>query len=182
MDATAFVSVDELVEALLSVADEPSEDVVPALPHLLQTAERLESAFPDDLELTAAGLVHDIASALGIGGDHARIGSRLVAPLLGPRVGDLVAGHTDAKRYLVTVEPSYARTLSSNSTYTLGLQGGAMSDDELVAFRARADCEALIALRRADDQAKVPGRSVRPVAVWHPLLMEVARTAVVERR
>jgi predicted HD phosphohydrolase len=178
MAVTPFASVDELVEALTSVADEPSDDDVPALPHLLQTAEQLESEFPEDPELIAAGLVHDIASALQIGGDHARIGSLLVAPLLGSRVGDLVGGHTDAKRYLVTVEASYARRLSPNSTYTLGLQGGRMSEDEVAAFRDRVDYEALVALRRADDAAKVPGRSVRPVAQWRPLLEDVARTAV----
>ena len=166
----------ELIEALGSLDGRPSDDVVPALPHLLQTAEILAVDYSDDPELVAAGLVHDLASALETGcGDHARAGALLVTPLLGERVGDLVAGHAEAKRYLVTMEPSYAGTLSANSTLTLEVQGGPMTDDDVDAFQKDTLWAAMVALRRADDAAKVPGRQVRSVVSWRPLLEEVAR-------
>jgi predicted HD phosphohydrolase len=170
-----FGSVDQLLAALHGIDGRPTDDVVAALPHLLQTAELLERTHPDDDELIVAGLVHDLASALQIGcPDHADAGARLVAPVLGDRVAELVAGHADAKRYLVTVEPGYAGQLSVNSTATLVGQGGSMSRPEVERFAARSECPALVALRRADDAAKVPGLVTRPLAVWRPVLDRVA--------
>jgi predicted HD phosphohydrolase len=178
MDRSPFASVDELIDALASLDGSPTEDVVAALPHLLQTAERLASSDPDDPELVVAGLVHDLASALDHGWpDHASAGAELVGPLLGRRVATLVGGHTDAKRYLVTVEPAYAGGLSANSTFTLIGQGGAMDADELADFAVRPDLRGLLALRRADDLAKVPGASTRPVEQWRPVLDTVAASA-----
>ena len=85
MALTPFSSVDELLAALRSIDGLPTDDVVAALPHLLQTAERLDDDHGDDPELVAAGLVHDLASALEIGcPDHATAGAALVGPLLGP--------------------------------------------------------------------------------------------------
>jgi predicted HD phosphohydrolase len=178
MALAPFSSVRELLAALRSIEGMPSDDVVAALPHLLQTAERLDADHGNDSELVAAGLVHDLASALEIGcPDHAAAGAALVAPLLGARVAELVDGHTDAKRYLVTVEPDYAVGLSANSTFTLIGQGGAMHVDEVATFAARREVAALVALRRADDGAKVPGAPTRPVEAWQPLLDRVATTA-----
>ena len=167
--------VDELLAALRSIDGMPSEDVVPALPHLLQTAEHLAVHADDDPELVAAGLVHDLASALELGiADPAAAGADLVRPLLGDRVATLVGGHTDAKRYLVTVEPAYGAGLSENSTYTLIGQGGPMGPTEVAAFESRPDAAALVLLRRADDAAKVPGASTRPVEGWRDLLEALA--------
>ena len=173
---TPFPSVEELVRALEALEGRPGDDVVDPLPHLLQTAELLAESHPEDLHLVAAGLVHDIASALDLrDGDHGVLGAALVAPLLGARVGALVAGHVDAKRYLVATDPAYRSILSEDSTTTLRAQGGAMEPGEVSAFRERADLEAMVALRRADDAAKVPGAAVRPAAEWHALLETVAK-------
>jgi len=177
MALTPFTSVDDLLAALESLDGLPTEDVVPALPHLLQTAERLDADPSSDPELVAAGLVHDLASALELGcPDHAAVGAALVEPLLGARVAELVGGHADAKRYLVTVEPSYADGLSENSTFTLIGQGGAMDVDEVATFAARHELRALLALRRADDAAKVPEAPTRSVRDWRGLLEQVATT------
>jgi predicted HD phosphohydrolase len=172
---TPFSSVDELLVSIESVRDERGDDVVPARTHLLQTAEVLDALHPEDPELVVAGLVHDIASALGLReGEHELLGAQLVTPLLGLRVAALVAGHVDAKRYLVATEPGYGHLLSDNSAVTLHAQGGAMDESEVAAFENRTDCEAMVALRRADDAAKVPDARVRPVAEWRGLLDELA--------
>jgi gamma-butyrobetaine dioxygenase len=175
MERAPFSSVDELLAAMAGLDGLPTEDVVAALPHLLQTGELLASSEPGDPELIAAGLVHDLASALDPGcPDHAAVGARLVRPLLGDRVAELVAGHAEAKRYLVTVDPGYRAGLSSNSTMTLVGQGGDMDRRERDAFAARPDAGALVALRRADDRATDPAATTRPAAAWRPLLEQVA--------
>jgi predicted HD phosphohydrolase len=176
--SAAFSTVDELLDALERTGGEPGDEVIGALPHLLQTADRLAEAHGHDPELVAAGLVHDLASSLQPGcADHGRAGAALVAPLLGDRVARLVSGHTDAKRYLVTVEPTYAAGLSPNSTFTLVGQGGTMTPAEVEEFRRSPHVDALIALRRADDAAKVPGLPVAPLVSWRPLLERVAAGA-----
>ena len=171
MAVEPFSSLAELLVTLESLQEQPSDDVVPAQAHLLQTAELLAATHPDDPELVVAGLVHDIATALGLGeGDHELVGADLVTPLLGARVGALVGGHVDAKRYLVATEGAYGSLLSENSTATLRAQGGAMDEIELQSFRERVDWRAMVALRRADDAAKVPDARARPVGAWRELL------------
>ncbi len=171
----AFTSVDQVLDALAGLDGVRGDDVVPALPHLLQTADRLAAGHPDDPELVAAGLVHDLASGLDPAvADHARAGAALIEPLLGRRVAHLVAGHAEAKRYLVTTEPGYGQALSENSTFTLVGQGGPMAATELEAFEADPDSIALVALRRADDAAKVPDAPTTAVSDWRDLLEQVA--------
>ena len=92
------------------------------------------------------------------------------------RVAALVGGHTDAKRYLVTADASYAACLSENSTATLVGQGGRMTGAEVGAFKARPEWTSLVDLRQADDAAKVADAPVRPPEAWRPVLEEVART------
>ena len=99
----------------------------------------------------------------------------MVRLLLGDRVADLVAGHVEAKRYLVTVDPDYRELLSEESTATLSLQGETMSPSERDAF-ARAPMRAdWTRLRRADDRAKVPGLRVPGLADWRPVVEAAAR-------
>ena len=173
-----FSSVRGLVRSLRSIDDDLGDDDVPVLAHLLQTADLLAARHPADDELIVAGLVHDLAVALNPGSvDHAGAGAELIAPLLGLRVATLVGGHVEAKRYLVTMDPAYAVTLSQDSTATLVLQGGPMTHAERDRFAARSDRESLLALRRADDAAKLPGRRVATVTSWIPLLDGVARAA-----
>jgi predicted HD phosphohydrolase len=139
----------------------------------------LERSAPDDLELQVAGLVHDVGTILepGRAASHAATGAAAVRPLLGRRVATLVEGHELAKRYLVTVDARYRNRLSARSRETLRDQGGLMDPEERAAFLARPDADALIALRRADDQAKVPGARVHAIDHWTLALYAVAATA-----
>ncbi|GIU88755.1 MAG: phosphohydrolase [Acidimicrobiia bacterium] len=163
------------VDALLALLargsarfDEPDLDV---LAHSLQCAAILGREHPDDPELVAAGLVHDVADALPGGhGDHARRGAELVAGLLGARVARLVAAHVDAKRYLVATERSYADALSARSAQTLRDQGGPMTAAEAARFARDPDLDAILALRRADERAKRPGAVVPGLDHWRGVL------------
>jgi predicted HD phosphohydrolase len=59
-----------------------------------------------------------------------------------------------AKRYLCAVDPGYVDALSPASVYTLGLQGGPMSDREIAAFESSPHHADAVAVRRWDDHAK----------------------------
>lgn len=173
------MTVDELL-GVLAEDDHPVHggpaDGVGLLAHGLQCAWALSAAFPHDDELAVAGLVHDIGHQLAPGDDagHGTVGADAVRRLLGTRVADLVALHVPAKRYLVTVEPTYRGVLSAISTDTLDRQGGPMGPDDLARFLAHRHAAGAVALRRADDAAKAPGRPVPGLDEWRPVVGRVA--------
>jgi predicted HD phosphohydrolase len=151
----------------------------------LQCAARLRSSHPDDVELQVAGLVHDLGWleraagewTLRLDAPHDVNGRALVGELLGPRVASLVGGHVAAKRYLLATDTAYAALLSTRSEETLGFQGGVMTREEVDAFEQRPDRDDLVALRRADDAAKVRNAVLDPVDGWRPAVERVAAAA-----
>lgn len=172
-----FTGLDELIDHLRHLGGLGSDEALAfsELDHGLQCAALLAEAAPDDVELQVAGLVHDVAHPWDGPGqpDHHRLGAAAVRGLLGDRVADLVEAHVEAKRYLVTVDPAYRATLSPGSIATLAAQGGDLSPAEVAAAEARADWAAAVALRRADDGAKIPGAAVPPLEHWLPALRSV---------
>jgi predicted HD phosphohydrolase len=158
-----------LLERGAGVFDEPRFDV---LSHGLQCGYLLRLEHPDDAELAAAGLVHDIADIV-LPDDHAhhdRVGAALVEPLLGDRVAKLVGAHVTAKRYLVATEPAYRDGLSVRSVETLLVQGEALTPRECAELEADPDVAQIVALRRADERAKDPGARVPGLTAWRTLL------------
>lgn len=160
---------DELLAFLAALdgvydAPPPDGDPVDLLAHGLQCADVLRRERPDDVGLQLAGLVHDVGHAVPGGPDHARLGAELVRPLLGDRIATLVALHVEAKRFLAATEPAY--DLSDASRASLARQGGAMTPDEVARFAARPEAADAVALRRADEQAKVVGREVPGLDGW----------------
>lgn len=164
---------DELVTLLAAGEQHADEERVDLLAHSLQCAALLAARFPEDRELQLAGLVHDVGTVLQPGDPegHASTGAAAVAPLLGRRVAWLVSWHADAKRYLVTTDATYRDRLSARSLVTLEVQGGLMSETAVAALAVAPDLDALLALRRADDDAKVPDRVVPGLDAWRPLLV-----------
>jgi predicted HD phosphohydrolase len=162
----------ELARLLGRGTEHADEEAVDVLDHSLQCAALLAERHPDDVELQLAGLVHDVGTILEPGDPerHAATGAAAVAPLLGRRVAWLVSWHAEAKRYLVTTDPAYRSRLSDRSVVTLAAQGGTMDDAEVAALAGAPDLDALLALRRADDDAKVVGCAVPGLEAWRPLL------------
>ena len=72
--------------------------------------------------------------------------------------------HAEAKRYLCATDDGYHVLLSPASQRTLVVQGGVMTPAEVTAFAAHPWCADGLALRRWDDQAKVPGKRTTPLA------------------
>jgi predicted HD phosphohydrolase len=169
-------SVDELFVVLAASAAHADEEDVDLLAHALQCAVLLRDRFPTDVELQVAGLVHDVGTALIPDSPdvHARIGADAVRALLGARVARLVAGHAEAKRYLVAVDRAYRDALSDRSVVTLAAQGGPLDERAAAAVGRGRDSAALVELRHADDAAKIPGADAGPLEAWRPVVAAVA--------
>jgi predicted HD phosphohydrolase len=171
---TSAASLDDVLAILVdgTAGAEQTEGRMTSLDHHLQCAAVLRERYPDDREMQVAGLLHDIGHRLAPGQPdrHGVLGGDYVRDLFGQRVGDLIELHVDAKRYLVQAEPDYRSKLSAGSVRTLIAQGEAMDEAEAQAFVVKPHAGDAIALRRADEAAKVPGRIVPGLDAWKPVL------------
>lgn len=176
---TGFQDCDDLLAALGMADGTHDGEAVTVLAHSLQCAAILEAVAPADVELVAAGLVHDLGTILvpDRPDTHAATGASAVADLLGPRVAGLVGLHDAAKRYLVTTDPHYRHRLSERSRETLRLQGGLLDPIQRSGLEADQHLASALILRRADDAAKIPGAEVPGLAHWGPVLRAVAGRA-----
>jgi phosphonate degradation associated HDIG domain protein len=145
--------------------------------HALQTAHQAESEGATDA-LVVAALLHDVGHLLhglpesiadkGIDGRHEAGGSDWLARHFGPAVVDPVRLHVAAKRYLCAVDPEYLAILSPASQQSLRLQGGPFDAASVNEFEAEPFYREAVQLRRWDDQAKIPGLNVPPLAHYTP--------------
>src|SRR5712664_3176752 len=139
---------------------------VSTLEHSLQAAHFAQASNAPD-ELVIAALLHDIGHLLEPAADdiadwqtddcHEVSGSRWLATCFGREVCEPVRLHVPAKRYLCATDPGFVGRLSSASMQTLRLQGGPMSDAEIVAFEAEPFGAEAVLLRRWDDRGKIVG-------------------------
>lgn len=172
---THFADVEALIEFLRASGERPiGEPGLCELDHSLQCAAELKAVAPDDEELQVAGLVHDICHGQCHISVHDTVGADAVRDVLGERVAALVGLHVAAKRYLVAIDDAYAGELSPISTNTLRLQGGAMEPDEVKAFEAGPYARDAVLLRKADEAAKVAGRTVPGLETWVEPLRRIA--------
>jgi phosphonate degradation associated HDIG domain protein len=147
--------------------------------HALQTAWAAERAGAGSTLIVAA-LLHDVGHLLhdlpedctvaGIDDAHEIRGARWLERHFGPDIAEPVRLHVDAKRFLCTTDPAYLGLLSEASLRSLKVQGGAFAPDEAAKFRNHPHAEAAIALRRFDEQAKVPGLPTPTLEHYRPYL------------
>jgi phosphonate degradation associated HDIG domain protein len=181
-------SADECVRELAAILTVRGvtrhEEEVDHLQHALQSAFEAQVAGGDEAAVVAA-LLHDLghlvtderigaADFLGRDLHHEEVGARLLAGWFPPEVTEPIRLHVAAKRYLCAVEPGYIDGLSAVSRRSLELQGGPMRPEEVDAFTARPQASRAVALRRADDRAKVGGRAIPPLSAWLPALRALA--------
>ncbi len=133
--------------------------------HMMQCAMLAMQANADQ-ELVLGAFLHDIGHLLGhkkqadeMGGfgavNHEGIGAQYLKEHgFSKRICAVVEGHVAAKRYLVATDETYAAKLSPASRETLRWQGGAMSEEELSAFRKHPYCKEIIQVRLWDEGAK----------------------------
>jgi len=166
----SITSIDE-VFALLRTGGETAYfgEPVSVLEHSLQTAWFAKKHGGDDA-LVAAALLHDLGHLLhsegedaaerGLDTRHEDLAAEILTQHLPNSVLDPIRLHVAAKRYLCHAEPQYLIALSTASTESLALQGGPMTATEAMAFLALPHAREAVALRRADDAAKVRGLAV----------------------
>jgi phosphonate degradation associated HDIG domain protein len=132
--------------------------------HMLQTgaAARRAGAHP---ELVVAAVVHDVGHFAGLSGrdlmrgsdnHHDEVAAAWLSGWFGQGVTEPVRLHVLAKRYLCAVDPSYYERLSTASKFTLEVQGGPMSPQEVEAFSRHPYSDDAVELRRCDDLGKDP--------------------------
>jgi phosphonate degradation associated HDIG domain protein len=165
-------------------ADEYLGEPVTQAAHMLQAARLAEQEDAGDA-LVAAALLHDVGHFTGTvsgqqlmtGTDnyHSVKGADWLAQWFGPEVTEPVRMHVAAKRYLCAVEPGWAKTLSSASVYTLGVQGGPMNGAEIEEFAASRYARDACRLRRWDDAAKDPDADAPAFEHFRPLLARLVR-------
>jgi phosphonate degradation associated HDIG domain protein len=156
---------------------------VTALAHALQCAQLAEWAHAEPT-LVAAAFLHDVGHFL-LPQDDDRVDDahevRAVPWLargFGVAVTEPVRLHVMAKRYLVRTDAAYGTALSVASRHSLALQGGPMSDAELLAFEQMPFAMQAVRLRRWDDAAKEPGRRTPPLGYYLALLRELQQAFV----
>jgi len=178
---------ERLIQAMTKSAPRQyGKERVTELAHALQCAELAAGAGSDE-EMVLACLLHDVgryavaqaevsdtleesvARAAKARGHH-EAGADLIAPYVPERVAFLVRAHADAKRYLCAADPGYYDTLSKGSKHTLALQGGIMTADEAVSVATHPWWPDALRLRRWDDEAKIAGKTTRPLSAWTLLL------------
>jgi [1-hydroxy-2-(trimethylamino)ethyl]phosphonate dioxygenase len=181
----SIASVDELFELLSAGGGEAYfGEPVTVLEHSLQSAWFVRQKRSSDT-LIASALLHDLghllhdagedAAARGLDTRHEDLGAGALLGHLPPAVLDPIRLHVAAKRYLCFAEAHYFASLSPASVESLALQGGAMSADEADAFLALVHARDAIALRHADDAAKVPGLAVPPLPSYRSLIQSLWR-------
>ncbi len=146
--------------SLLDYIGEP----VSELEHGLQAAARAVKCDASD-ELVLAALLHDVGHFCGNGSSaemagygvlkHEEVGAQFLLSLgFSQTVAELVSGHVQAKRYLVSQNPNYLSGISEASLKTLEFQGGSMTEAEAGAFQQDPLFEDKLRLRKWDELAK----------------------------
>lgn len=180
-----LASPNEIAAALVDLyrrrGGDAYDEVVSQTDHALQCASLATASGADDHTVVAA-FCHDIGHLL-LGEDdggspivdlrHQDVAERFLARWFDERVTAPVAGHVDAKRYLVAVDPGYHDTLSPASVRSLELQGGPMDTAERAAFESRPGWETAVQLRRWDDLAKVAGAPTPGLDHFETVIVDV---------
>jgi phosphonate degradation associated HDIG domain protein len=146
-------------------------EAVDQLQHALQCAALAEQA-GEQPHTIAASLLHDLGHLLAAerqgtaehdtGKDdlHQYLALPFLRGLFPDAVLEPIRLHVDAKRYLCNTDALYWASLSPASRHSLEQQGGVFSDEQAAVFMAQPYAAEAVRLRKYDDLAKVPGKSV----------------------
>lgn len=152
--------------------------------HMLQAAQAAEESNAQPALIVAA-LLHDVGhfandlpeSELMSGTDnfHEVAGADFLDLFFPASVSVPVRFHVDAKRYLCRVDQRYFSQLSDASIFTLSVQGGPMSEEEVTAFEAMPHASDSVQLRRWDDLGKVAGHACPAFGHYEALVHSLVR-------
>lgn len=180
---------EDIIEFILDLfarrgAEEYMGEAVSMAQHMEQSAACAEAdGAPDSLVIAA--LLHDIGHFIGehpiealengVDNLHEQAGADYLAPHFPPEVTEPIRLHVAAKRYLCATDSAYLARLSPASVNSLMVQGGPMNAAEVAAFEANPQYRAAVRLRLYDDDGKVAGLSIKPVAEYRDRLRALLR-------
>jgi predicted HD phosphohydrolase len=174
----AAATVDEVLALYERWGHHRYDEEVAQADHARQTAARAAGDGAGEA-LVAAALLHDVGHLLVLAGEapdpHERSGPAFLGALFPLAVTAPIALHVEAKRYLCAVDPGYAGRLSAGSQRSLRRQGGPLAPSDVAVFEATSGWDDAVALRRWDDDGKVIGAPVPPLAAYEELLCSLAR-------
>lgn len=165
--------IDAIFNLYKKYGQEEYGEGVTQLMHMVQAAKLAQREGYDE-EMVLAAFFHDIGHFLEEGEDmgaygklsHDKLGKEfLIANGFPQKMGELVASHVDAKRYLTYSNPDYYNLLSDASKITLEYQGGPMSAAEAVEYEKDPLIASYIKIRYWDDLAKEIDVPVDPADV-----------------
>ena len=160
-------------------------EAVSQLAHALQCAHLAERA-GETPETVVAALLHDLGHLLAAERDgqkdhnseqddlHQFIALPFLRGLFSDAVLEPIRMHVDAKRYLCWAEASYWASLSDASKDSLVKQGGIFSQAQAEAFIVQPFAPEAVRLRRYDDLAKDPAKTVPDLGHYADQLQQVA--------
>lgn len=176
-------SIDRIFSILEAAQDQDYiGEPISQLEHALQCAKLALDAGSSN-EMIIAALLHDLGhlcsppsaktmDEFGIDEHHRYAGEFLKKLGFSETVAQLIEGHVEAKRYLVSKNPKYFEQLSAASRETLKRQGGPMSEDERNKFAEHPLMKEMLRLRVFDDQAKRTDWEVPPLQHYRKIVQE----------
>jgi predicted HD phosphohydrolase len=160
-------------------AEEYMGEPVSMAQHMEQSAACAVVHGADD-ELIIAALLHDIGHFVGdfpidalengIDNLHEDAGAQFLAPYFPAAVTEPIRLHVAAKKYLCAADTSYMQRLSAASIQSLEVQGGPMNETEIDEFESNPYYQLAVKVRIYDDDGKVAGLDIKPVAAYRDKL------------
>lgn len=152
------------------------DEMVTQYEHAIQTAYWASKEKADN-QLIVSALLHDIGHLL-IDEDssnnsfldedlyHESLGADYLKELFPKAILDPIRLHVPSKRYICTIEREYYDTLSEASKKSFQVQGGFMSDEEVMLFEREPYFKQAVQLRKWDDLGKQNGFEVPGIEVY----------------
>lgn len=150
--------------------------------HMLQGATIAEQNGQDEVIIVGA-LLHDIGHFTSEFGTfsmedtedryHEEAGAEVLSQFFPSVITDCVRYHVAAKRYLCATRPDYFKRLSPASVHSLNLQGGPMSDEEVVEFERNPNLKEILQVRYLDEAGKRADMETPPFSHFAPMVQRI---------
>lgn len=150
--------------------------------HMLQGATIAEQNGQDEVIIVGA-LLHDIGYFTSEFGTfsmedtedryHEEAGAEVLSQFFPSVITDCVRYHVAAKRYLCATRPDYFKRLSPASVHSLNLQGGPMSDEEVVEFERNPNLKEILQVRYLDEAGKRADMETPPFSHFAPVVQRI---------
>lgn len=171
---------DEVIDFILDLfahrgAEEYMGESVSMAQHMEQSAACAVAYGASD-ELIIAALLHDIGHFVGdfpidslengIDNYHEEAGAQFLQPYFPASLTEPIRLHVAAKKYLCAVDSQYLNRLSAASVQSLEVQGGPMTEAEIIEYETNPYYQSAVKVRLYDDDGKVAGLDIKPVSSY----------------